>query len=146
MIRFPVTLTPDDNDTVLATCPDLPEVTTFGDTNLDALDHAREAIEEAIAARLATFSTIPRPSKGRVRVELSLQTSLKAALYWTMEETEKSRADLQRLMGVHRTQVERLFDPNHATRTDQIEAAFRALGRRLEISVIPDRHDDNHAN
>jgi antitoxin HicB len=30
-LRYPVKLEADDNGTVLATCPSLPEVTTFGE-------------------------------------------------------------------------------------------------------------------
>ena len=32
MIKFRVKLTPDDNDTLLVTAPDFPEVITFGKT------------------------------------------------------------------------------------------------------------------
>jgi hypothetical protein len=34
-----------------------------------------------------------------------------------------------------RESVDRLFRLNHATRLEQFDAAFRALGRRVEISV-----------
>src|SRR5262249_26578170 len=50
-LRYPVKLEADDNRTVLATCPSLPEVTTFGEDDADALVHAVDAIEEALAAR-----------------------------------------------------------------------------------------------
>lgn len=46
-----LTLTPDDNGTLLVTCPALPEVTTFGATRADAIANAVDAIEEALAAR-----------------------------------------------------------------------------------------------
>ena len=42
---YPVVLTPDDNDTLLVTCPALPEVTTFGEDKADALRHAVDALE-----------------------------------------------------------------------------------------------------
>lgn len=60
-----VALSPDDNDTVMVTCPDLPEVTSFGDDEADALLHAVDAIEEALEARLAKREPIPAPSTGR---------------------------------------------------------------------------------
>ncbi len=53
MLNYPITLTPDDNGTVTTTSKGFPEVTTFGDDNDDALLHAIDAIEEAIAARIA---------------------------------------------------------------------------------------------
>jgi antitoxin HicB len=59
---YTVTLTPDDNGTVLVACPDLPEVTTFGDDEEDAIGRAADAIEEALAARIARREDIPIPA------------------------------------------------------------------------------------
>jgi antitoxin HicB len=50
MIGYRIKLAPDDNGTVLVTCPALPEVTTFGEDEADALRRAVGAIEEALAA------------------------------------------------------------------------------------------------
>ena len=61
-MNYPIVLQPDDNGTVLATCPDLPELTTFGDDEADALQRAADAIEEALAARIAHRQEIPEPS------------------------------------------------------------------------------------
>ena len=66
-LDYAVLLTPDDNGTLLVTCPDLPEVTTSGGDKSDALQHARDAIEEAIAARIAARADIPLPSTPRGR-------------------------------------------------------------------------------
>ena len=44
-------------------------------------------------------------------------------------------AELARRMGQPKQQVERLFDLGRASRLDQLEAAFRALGKRLGIDV-----------
>ena len=52
-LTYPIKLEPDDNGTLLVTCPALPEVTTFGEDEADAIEHARDAIEEAITARIA---------------------------------------------------------------------------------------------
>ena len=62
MRHYPIELTPDDNGTFLVTCPDLPEVTTFGEDVASAVAHASDAIEEALAARAATGRDIPAPS------------------------------------------------------------------------------------
>jgi len=59
---YTVILEPDDNGTLLVTCPDLPEVTTFGEHQEKALRHAVDAIEEALAARIAQGERIPVPS------------------------------------------------------------------------------------
>jgi hypothetical protein len=41
MRGYPIELTPDDNGTLLVTCPDLPEVTSFGVDEADAIARAR---------------------------------------------------------------------------------------------------------
>jgi antitoxin HicB len=96
-LRYPVKLEADDNGTVLATCPSLPEVTTFGEDDIDALAHAVDAIEEALAARIADGEDIPPPperSLGR-SVALPVMTSLKVSLYRTLrrERHHPCRAD-----------------------------------------------------
>ena len=81
-LTYPIKLEPDDNDTLLVTCPALPEVTSFGEDEADAIEHARDAIEEAIAARMADGREVPGPKgKSRVLVALPMQTSLKVELY-----------------------------------------------------------------
>ena len=80
-LTYPIKLEADDNGTRLVTCPALPEVTTFGEDEADAIEHARDAIEEAIAARMADGREVPEPKGKRgVLVVLPMQTSLKAAL------------------------------------------------------------------
>ena len=147
-LEYAVQLTPDDNGALLVTCPDLPEVTTFGSDEADALRHARDAIEEAIAARIARRADIPIPSaspgrrKGRAiatrggsRVILPTQTALKAMLYGAMRAQNLRKADLERRLGMHGPQIDRLLNPRHRSRLDQIEAALAAVGKRLVVDV-----------
>ena len=61
MMMFPLDLEQDDNGTFLVTCPLLPEVTTFGESWADAVHQAAEAIEEAVAARVARWENVPIP-------------------------------------------------------------------------------------
>ena len=50
-IQHLVHTVPDDNGTILITCPSFPEVATFAETEDDIERVALAAIEEAIAAR-----------------------------------------------------------------------------------------------
>jgi antitoxin HicB len=50
-------------------------------------------------------------------------------------EQHVTKAELARRMGQPKQQVERLFDLRRASRMDQIERAFAALGKRLAIEV-----------
>jgi len=123
-----------DNGTLLVTCPDLPEVATFGD---DIAEHARDAIEEAIAARIydGRDLTAPKINRRGHAVRLSALASLKVALYQQLREDEITRAELGRRLKWKRESIDRLFRLSHASRLDQIEAAFGAIDRRLDIEI-----------
>jgi antitoxin HicB len=135
-LTYPINLEPDDNGTLLVTCPALPEVTTFGGDEAEAIKHARDAIEEAIAARMADGRNVPAPKgKRRVLVTLPMQTSLKVELYRLLTRENITRAELMRRLNWKCEAVDRLFRLNHATRLEQFDAAFRAHGHRVEISI-----------
>jgi len=135
-LAYRIKLEPDDNGTLLVTCKALPEVTSFGDTAADALHHARDAIEEALAARIADGADIPDgDSRGPYLVRLPAMTGLKVELYRALRTSGMTRAELQRRLDWNRESVDRLFRLDHASRLDQIEAAFSALGLKLDIDV-----------
>ncbi len=132
---YPIKLTRDDDGSLLATSKDFPELTTFGEDREDALRRAVGAIEEAIAGRIARRQEIPEPSKGRNRVHLPTQTEIKVLLYNAMREQGVRKSELARRLRCHTPQVDRLLNLRHASRMDQIESAFDALGARLSIEV-----------
>ena len=136
MLGYRIKLEPDDNGTVLVTCPPLPEVTTFGENEDDAIHHAVGAIEEAIAARMADGQDVPEGHRrGPHLVRLPALTVLKVELYRQLREAGITRAELARRLGWKRESVDRLFRLDHASRLEQIEAAFAALGRAVSVSV-----------
>lgn len=137
MLTFSINLTRDDNGTFLVTCPDLPEVTTFGEDEEDAKLRALDAIEEAVAGRIADREEIPAPSPagGRVEVTLPVLVALKVHLHQLMVASGVRKADLARKLDVHAPQVDRLLNIRHASRLDQMEAAFRVLGHRIDLHV-----------
>ncbi len=135
MLSYPVKLTPDDN-TFLVTSPDFPELKTFGETRDDALMYAVGAFSEAIAARIAYREDLPTPSKGQTRVALSTQTALKVLLYQAMRDGKVNKAELARRLHCHGPQVDRLLDLNHASRLDQIDAAFNVVGQRVSVEAV----------
>jgi antitoxin HicB len=136
MLGYRIKLEPDDNGTLLATCPALPEVTTFGDDEADAMRRAVGAIEEAIAARMADGESIPEGQRrGPHLIRLPALTVLKIELYRELRQEGITRAELARRLGWKRESVDRLFRLDHASRLEQLEAAFAALGRAVSISV-----------
>lgn len=136
MLRYPIELTPDDNGTFLVTCPDLPEVTTFGEDVASATVHASDAIEEALAGRAATGQEIPEPSApGRHSAAVGTQVEVKLLLHRRLRAAGLSRADLQRRLGWQRESVDRLFRFDHASRLDQVDAALRAMGDEIRVET-----------
>jgi len=144
MIAYPLETTLDDNGTLLVTCPAFPEVTTFAPNDSDELTSiALKAIEEAIAARISEGDPLPRAAAASERkrhkglfVKLPLLTTLKVQLYNVVREAGVSRAELARRLGWHREQVDRLFRLDHASRLDQIEAAFKQFCRDIDVRVL----------
>ncbi len=136
MLGYRIKLEPDDNGTFLVTCPALPEVTTFGENEADAIHHAVGAIEEAIAAHMAGGEDVPEGhQRGPRLVRLPALTVLKVELYRQLREAGMTRAELARRLRWKRESVDRLFRLDHASRLEQIEAAFAALGQAVSVSV-----------
>jgi antitoxin HicB len=137
MISYRVNLI-DDEGTVLVKSPDFPEIITFGGTRETALVYAVGAFREAIAGRIHYKQEIPAPSKIRAKddfVTLPLQTEMKIRMYESMRESGIKKADLARKMKLHRQEIERLLDFEHATSLNKIESAFAAMGKTLKIEV-----------
>jgi antitoxin HicB len=138
MYFYPVLFTPEGNGFVV-TVPDVPEVITEGDSIEEAIEYAIDAIELILGEYMRRRANIPVPSKRRGRhiriVELPLLTQAKLSLYSAMQASGIRKADLARRLGVSKPQIERLLDLSHGSRLEQIEQAFRALNKRLELSV-----------
>jgi antitoxin HicB len=138
MTSYRLQLKPDDNGRFLATSPDFPELTTFGETREEAFAHALGAFEEAIEARISDREEIPAASKGKARgtrVTLPAQASVKVLLYQSMWENGIRKAEVARSMSIHKQEVDRILDLNHATNLAKIEHAFEVLGKKLLIDV-----------
>lgn len=138
MISYRVHLKPNDNGTFLVTSPDFPELTTFGETREEALRYALGAFEEAIEARISDRKEIPVPSRVKardIRVTLPVQAAVKVLLYQSMQKGGVRKSDLARRMSIHKQEVDRILDLNHATSLAKIERAFEVLGKQLSIDV-----------
>ena len=135
---YPVTLQ-DDEGTVLVTFPDVPSAITYGDDEAAALDHAIGALETALIGVMGDRGAIPRPSKprrGQRTVMVPALSAAKLGLYEAMRAGGVRKAELARRLGVHMPQIDRLLDLRHASRLAQVEAALRAVGKRLVVDVL----------
>ncbi len=136
-MRYPVTLTRDDNDTFLATFPDLPGAVTYGETREEALARAQDAFATVVEALMKDRRDIPTPStKAGSGIELPALMAAKLELYRTMREQSVGKSELGKRLDWHLPQVDRLLAMRHGSQLDQMEEAFAALGKRLVVSVV----------
>lgn len=139
MLSYPVSLTKDDNDTLLVTSPDFPELATFGVDREDALSHAFDAVLTVIQGRMSDRRDIPAPSsakRGQGLVKLTALMEAKLQLYRAMLKRNIRKAHLAKRLDVHAPQVDRLLDLGHDSRVDQLESAAQALDMKLEIKLV----------
>ncbi len=138
MRAYPASLIPDPAGGFTVTFRDVPEAITEGDTREEALLHAEDALESALAMYIAGNEPLPSPADaraGEVMVPLSALGMAKTALYEAMREEGVGRAELARRLRWHLPQVRRVLDLRHASRMEQVEAALAALGLRLIVDV-----------
>ena len=134
MLAYPITLE-EDEGAVLASSPDFPELTTFGEDREEAVTRAVHALEEAIGARIHDRKDIPPPSRGAAYAILPTLTSVKVMLYQGMRDQGITKAELARRLGWHLPQVDRVLDVQHRSWLDQMDAALGAIGRQLHVSA-----------
>ena len=136
MLRYPVKLKQEGNQ-ILVSFPDVPGAHTFGASRKEALARAVDALATMFVGIMADREEIPLPSttKSRPFIELPALTEAKVLLYRTMRTLGVGKAELARRLGWHMPQVDRLLDLRHASRLDQLERAFRILGRQLSIEI-----------
>src|ERR1035438_6591191 len=137
MLRYHVKFSRDTNDTVLVEVPDVPGALTFGQDREEALLRAPDAIETVLIGYMADRRDIPMPRAGAKGpfATLPALTEAKLALYTAMLAAKVGKAELARRLNCHLPQIDRLLDLRHASRLDQLEAAFRVLGKCLSVEI-----------
>ena len=83
---------------------------------------------------------VPPPGKTRAGrglhlITLSVMDSAKIELYRAWMASGVKKAELARRLKIGRANVDRLFNLNHHSRMEHIEAAFHAFGKRVEFTV-----------
>jgi antitoxin HicB len=138
---YPVQLDPEPEGGFTVSFPDFFFAShsggySCGDTREEALAQAADLLETIVANHLAEGWEVPLPSaaRGRPLVALDPLVAVKVELCRAMRAAGITKAELARRLGIAPQQAQRLFDPHHASRIDQLAAAFAALGRRLVIT------------
>ncbi|MFJ4349219.1 type II toxin-antitoxin system HicB family antitoxin [Pseudomonas sp. NPDC089401] len=128
-----------EEGSVWISCPDVPEMSSAGDTEDEALFDAVDAMESALSFYVDQKIAIPKPAMARpdqAVVRLPALTAAKAALWNTMIEQKVSKTEMARRLGVNRPQVDRLVDLLHRSKIEQVEHALHVLGQRIELAVV----------
>jgi antitoxin HicB len=135
-VAYSAHLQPEPEGGFTVTFPDFGFGVTYGATREEALGQAADLLETIVANCLAEGWPVPPPSSARRRplVALDPLVAIKVELYRALRAAGISKAELARRMGIAPQQAQRLFDTNHASRIDQLAAAFTVLGRRLVIT------------
>jgi antitoxin HicB len=122
--------------------PDFGFGVTQGETVDEAVEMAEDLLKNLVGQTIRNSDPLPRPLKPRGRrasharlISLGALESAKAQLYAAFRASGMTKAELARRVPISKTNVDRLFDLDHASRLDQIEAACRALGKTLDLSI-----------
>lgn len=137
-MQYPLTLSPDENGTIIAQAVDVPGALTVGRDEAEATARAVDALITLFVHLMAEDQPIPRPSRpkrGQPVAVLPPQVTAKLAIYEAMREAGLTQAALAGRLGCDPRQVRRLLDLDHRSRLDQLEAALAALGKRLILEV-----------
>jgi antitoxin HicB len=136
--EYPAKVEQDEAKFYLVTFPDFPEAATDCRKRAKILVEASDCLEEAVAGRIKRGDDLPTPSRagpGVIRVPLSALYAMKAALYLAAKEAQLSRAALAARLGTDEKGVDRLFDPGHRSPIPALEAALRAVGKRVQVVI-----------
>ena len=110
-----------------------------GDTEQEAREMAAALLQTLIQEHIRKGEPLPLPSKARGRkyraICLPTLQTAKTELYMAFQGSGIRKTELARRLGIPKTTIDRLFDFNRHTRLDQLEAAFRVLGKRLSVEV-----------
>jgi antitoxin HicB len=138
-MKYPALFEPAEEGGFVITFPDWDWGVTQGEEESDGVEMAQDALVTMIAYCIRHGKPVPSPTtpKGKKyrMIELPAMLAMKTELYIAFQSSGIRKAELARRLGIPATTVDRLFNFENHTRLDQIEAAFRALGKRLSIQV-----------
>jgi antitoxin HicB len=138
-MEYPALFEPAEEGGFVITYPDFGWGVTQGDTEQEAVEMATDALFTMIREHIRKGEDVPGPSRPRGRkyrmIRLPVLHGLKAELYTAFRASGITKAELARRLEIPKTVVDRLFSFDNHTRMDQIEAAFAALGKRVDVSV-----------
>lgn len=133
-IRYPATLTPQPDGTVLVQFVDLEDSFTEGQTVEEALFNASEVLSGMLAWRLDQDLAMPPPSPGLADAHyVAPDAKTQAAMLLRLARGERTLSELARALETSWPAAKRLEDPHHWPSLKTLERAAAALGKRLVL-------------
>ena len=139
-MKYPARFEPDVEDGgYVVTFRDIPEATTQGDDDLDAMAMAEEVLISSIEYYLERKRSVPLPSalqENERMVRVPAITTAKVLLLNEMLAQNIGPSELARRMGTIPQNVNRLIDVRHTSKLESVEQALAALGKHLELNLV----------
>ena len=136
--NYPSEVERDEDGRYVVAFPDFGWGATDGATRDEALAEARDLLRELIAATMREGKGLPEPSRATKRRPLivpPVPIALKAALYEAFRKAGVSQRRLARDLDVAQSEVRRMLNPDHATKSAAIDRALLRLGKRVSVTV-----------
>jgi antitoxin HicB len=135
---YPYVAEPQPEGGWTVTFPDVPEAITQGDSGEEVVAMAEAALLTALSFYTDEGQALPRPSHahGRPLAVVPPLAAAKLALHDAMLAGDVTNVVLGRRLGLDEKAIRRLRDPLHRSHIEQIDAALRSLGKRLEVRVL----------
>lgn len=138
VLAYPAHFARRDGEFVV-TFRDIDRAVTSGKDKTDALVEAQDCLAEAIAGLLAEGEAIPRPSaarRGERMVPLDPVVAAKAMLSDVMRASQVTQMELARRLGIDTRAVQRLLDPHHSSRMENLMHALVQVGVVAAMTVV----------
>ena len=135
---YPVELRREDDGDVHVYARDLPQVVTSGADDREALDMAADAIGVVIEHLIERGDEVPAPSAlraGERLVAVPAEAAAKLLVWRAWRASGLSKVALAERLALGENEVRRILDARHGTKLGKLDAAARAMGKRLVLSI-----------
>lgn len=136
-MNYALRLEPEDGGYVI-TSRDFPELTSEADSFEEALSEGLDALETCFMMYMDCRRPIPAPTPaqdGEEVIFVPTKVATKVALYNEMLAQGVTKAEMARRLDGFQASIDRILSLRHSTKLETLEAAFAALGKRLELHV-----------
>ena len=123
----------------VVTFPDVSGAITQGETLEEATMMAEDVLACVFSFLMNEGKDLPKARKRRSRrlrpISLPGVQSAKVELYQVFRASGLTKTQLAARMGIAKSNLDRLFDLQHQSRFNQIEAAFAALDKQVWVEI-----------